>query len=257
MNNFAQLSVKGNVRNTNEDAVGIFHKDNIHMLLLCDGMGGHYGGSKASNITINTFNKKFAEMMPLENLDVNSVSLWFKSIINLARNEMKSFADIDEAFLDMGTTVTAAIFSQKHSFIYIFNIGDSRTYILTKGGDLKQVTIDHNLYNRLINEQNYSQLKAKNVRYSTALTSALGPLKKTKIEIFDLSTSIESIHSILCTSDGIHNFLEKPTIELIIKKEAEPKKIVEVLIEQALNNYSTDNASAIYALLSNVIEWSK
>ncbi|MCS4536692.1 protein phosphatase 2C domain-containing protein [Mycoplasma sp. CSL7475-4] len=257
MNNFAQLSVKGNVRNSNQDAVGIFHKDNIHMLLLCDGMGGHYGGSKASNITVNTFSKKFAQMMPLEKFDVNSVSLWFKSVVNDARLEMKTFANVEEAYLDMGTTVTAAIYSEVHGFLYIFNIGDSRTYILTKGGDLKQITVDHNLYNRLINEENYTELKARNVKYNMALTSALGPLKKTKIEIFDLSASIKAVHSILCTSDGVHNFLEKPSIELIIKKEIKAQKIVEVLVQEALDNRSTDNASAVYASLSNIDEWSK
>ncbi len=32
--------------------------------------------------------------------------------------------------LDMGTTVTGALVNSKYKFILIFNIGDSRTYIL-------------------------------------------------------------------------------------------------------------------------------
>ncbi|MBU4690534.1 serine/threonine-protein phosphatase [Mycoplasma sp. ES3157-GEN-MYC] len=255
MNNFGELSVVGNVRSENQDKTGIFFKNDCGMLILCDGMGGHFGGAFASNITINVFNENFQKSVPLEKNDITSYAEWFKSCVELARSEMKKLGENDEAKLDMGTTLTAAIFSTKFNFLYIFNIGDSRTWVLTKSGDLKQITIDHNLMNRLIREEGLSELQAKRTRFSTALTSALGPQKKTKIEIFDLSQEMDRVYGILCTSDGVHNFIEKPAIELTLKEEENAFKAVQSIVQTALENRSTDNASAVYAVIAQNSEW--
>jgi phosphoprotein serine/threonine phosphatase len=50
----------------------------------------------------------------------------------------------------MGTTLTAALIYPSEKHIYVFNIGDSRTYIYN--GLLYQVTEDQNVQNQLINE---------------------------------------------------------------------------------------------------------
>ncbi|MBU4689682.1 PP2C family protein-serine/threonine phosphatase [Mycoplasma zalophidermidis] len=255
MNNFGELSVVGNIRTENQDKTGIFLKKDCGMLILCDGMGGHFGGAFASNITVNVFNDNFQKSIPLERNDISSYAKWFKDCVEQARSEMKKLGENDEAKMDMGTTLTAAIFSTKLNFLYIFNIGDSRTWVLTKSGDLKQITIDQNLYNRLIREEGMSELQAKKTRFNTALTSALGPQKKTKIEIFDLSQEIERVYGILCTSDGVHNFIEKPAIELTLKSELDSLKAVKSLVETALENRSTDNASAVYAVIAENSEW--
>ncbi|KNG78804.1 phosphoprotein Ser/Thr phosphatase [Plasmodium falciparum IGH-CR14] len=69
--------------------------------MLCDGMGGHYGGSKAAK---------------------------------------------EPTFRDMGTTLTASLIYPKEKHIYVFNVGDSRTYIYN--GLLHQVTEDQNVMNQ-------------------------------------------------------------------------------------------------------------
>ncbi|WP_029608691.1 PP2C family protein-serine/threonine phosphatase [Mycoplasma simbae] len=257
MSSFGELSVVGNVRTENQDKVGHFAKSSTRMIILCDGMGGHFGGAYASKITVNVFNNEFYSSMPLEKKDITSYANWFKKCIEQARSEMKKMGQNDEAKLDMGTTVTAAIFDNVDNFLYIFNIGDSRTYVLTAAGDLKQITIDHNLLNRLIREDGMSEAEAKKIRYNSALTSALGPQKKTKIEIFDLSQELHKVHGILSTSDGVHNFIDKATIEQILKKESSEQKAVESLVRHALDNKSTDNASAVYVTVKDNAEWSK
>lgn len=257
MNNYAQLSVTGNYRTENQDKTGVFLSEDVGLFVLCDGMGGHYGGALASNITVNTFNQRFHNTLPLAENNINSYVAWFKTTVEIAKQEMTKLGENDEAKLDMGTTVTAAIFSNKEKFLYIFNIGDSRTYVIKKEGDLEQITVDHNLLNRLIREEGFSELKAKKVHYFTALTSALGPQKKTKIEVFDLSYEFDNISGLLATSDGVHGFIDKPSMEMILKKNIEPQEKVELLVNNALENNSTDNASAIFIELNKNSEWSE
>ena len=45
----------GVVRDENQDKANVFENDYVLVAVLCDGMGGHFGGSLASAITIETF----------------------------------------------------------------------------------------------------------------------------------------------------------------------------------------------------------
>ena len=58
---------------------------------------------------------------------------------------LQRLAEEDPTFKDMGTTLTAALIYPSEKLIYVFNVGDSRTYIYN--GLLHQVTIDQNVLN--------------------------------------------------------------------------------------------------------------
>ena len=45
----------GVVREENQDRAVVVEGSAATLALLCDGMGGHFGGSLAASITINTF----------------------------------------------------------------------------------------------------------------------------------------------------------------------------------------------------------
>ncbi|QSF13442.1 PP2C family serine/threonine-protein phosphatase [Mycoplasma sp. Mirounga ES2805-ORL] len=248
---YGMKSDVGRVRLENQDRVGIFFNKNITLLILCDGMGGHFGGGLASSTTLNVFDKKFSTNFPVDKInDPYVISDWFRSTVNSARNEMIKISHNDEAKLDMGTTVTATIIDKENKIIYVFNIGDSRTYVLTRYGEIKQITIDHNLYNKLIAE-GVPPVEAKMNRYHAALTSALGPQKTTKIELFDVSKHYDEISLFLATSDGVHDFIDLPILEQILRSELEPEAKCEELVFEALTNQSTDNCTAGIVVLDN------
>ncbi|VEU75489.1 Serine/threonine phosphatase stp [Mycoplasmopsis maculosa] len=256
---FGKLSNKGNVRLENQDRVAILNNGDFTFLILCDGMGGHFGGSLASSIALKTFTNNFMNFLPKYNQNSNfeEYVTWFKKTCDFARNEMIIFSNNDEAKLDMGTTITAALVNKKENFILIFNIGDSRTYILTTQGELKQITVDHNLLNLFIKDKIPEHIARKNKRHA-ALTSALGPLKTTKIEVFPIfNNSFESVYSILSTSDGVHDFIDKPILEMILKKHNNAQEIVEEIVDYSLKNHSTDNSSAGLIILDNSKKWGK
>ncbi|MGP1451799.1 MAG: PP2C family protein-serine/threonine phosphatase [Metamycoplasmataceae bacterium] len=250
---FGTKSNVGNYRKENQDRVDIFHNQHFHFLILCDGMGGHYGGSLASSTTISTFRKEFlGKNFPIDSDNFEDYTFWFKQTIKKCIDEMIKKANGDEAKLDMGTTVTCALVNTKAKILTIFNIGDSRTFILSTDGELKQVTKDQNLLNNLIAEgmnEREAKLAAPNW---AALVSALGPYKRRKIAVFNIEKKwYERIYAIITTCDGIHDFVRIPTMEAILNKRNTIGENLEILINEALDNKSTDNVTAGMIVLDN------
>lgn len=233
-------SIRGDFRDENQDRVEIIEKDNTVLALLCDGMGGHFGGSFASSIAVNVIVNEFLNSF---NQNLADHKKWFYDLIDIVKINMKK-QSINEEMHDMGTTLTAALIFRKQKKIIIFNSGDSRTYILNKNDDLIQITVDHNYYNQLIQE-GYDKIVANSQRESKYLTSALGPSKKTTLEVFELNTeSYMKTKSILLTSDGIHGFINNDEIELIVKNsDLSLKSRIETILTSAQIANSNDNMS--------------
>lgn len=235
MNGFV-LSDVGVVRSENQDLAAIFkNKKGVMFAILCDGMGGHMGGSYASKIAISTFEKEFYKNFPSKtNLD--NINSWFKTSIIKSKKEMTNFAKKDRPLLDMGTTLTATVILEDE--IIVYNIGDSRTYIYN--GLLEQITKDHNLRNFFIKNHGYTEEHAATLMGATALTYALGPKKKMMIDTYRVERD-DSIKFIILTSDGIHDYISKPNFEKIIMANESIELKAEVLIKQAIKGKSADN----------------
>ena len=236
MNSIIKTDV-GVVRSENQDRAEVFTNGNRTLAILCDGMGGHEGGSHASRITIDTFEKEFLKKLPKNEEDF---AAWFTNSLKKTKKNMKKYADGSVSLLDMGTTVTAALITEEK--IYIFNVGDSRTYIYN--GLLHQITVDHNLRNHYINKFGYSEEEAATVVGAAALTSALGPKKKSFAEQFLIERDSDT-EFIILTSDGIHDYIAKPNFEKIIASDSSLDEKATVLIKQAIKGKSSDNLTAI------------
>ena len=144
----------------------------------------------------------------------------------------------------MGTTVTSAIVFKETQKIVIFNIGDSRTYIFD--GQLHQITIDHNLMNYYIKNEGISEFEAAKMPGAAALTSALGPSKKTNIEAFNIDDNTSPNKRVLIlTSDGIHDYIDKPKFEIIMSQKDTIEEKANILISEAIKGHSSDNLTIV------------
>jgi len=234
-------SIIGNVRNDNQDYCKTFTNNDIELMVLCDGMGGHEGGFIASSTAVNVIGKYFLDA------NINDVlknsSLWFQNVLKISRKEMKKKANNNNRLLDMGTTLTAALIDKKKKEIVIFNVGDSRTYIYD--GILHQITVDHNLRNYKIENDGYTEEEASKIWGGNLLTSALGPTKSTRLEVFKINMS-RKMKFIILTSDGLHDFITKNDFEILINQnENNIFEIGDSLVDKALKNKSTDNISIL------------
>lgn len=231
----------GVVREENQDRAQVFQNDHALVAVLCDGMGGHFGGSLASSITIDTFRQRMIYLTK----DIKSdeeISTWFEETIRKSKQNMVLEAGNDKNKKDMGTTVTSAIILKNENKIIVFNIGDSRTYIFD--GLLTQITTDHNLMNYYVEHEGMSEFEASKLPGAAALTSALGPNKKTNIQGFSIEQK-KGKKTLILTSDGIHDFIAKPRIEIVIDSDKSLEEKTKTLINDAIKNGSTDNLTCV------------
>lgn len=230
----------GVVREENQDRAAVYENDYVLVAVLCDGMGGHFGGSYASSITIETFKNRMNYLTS----DNDNVYEWFRETIKQAKQNMVIEAGDDVNKKDMGTTVTSAIVFKQTKKIVIFNIGDSRTYIFD--AQLHQITVDHNLMNYYIKNEGMDSFEASKLPGAAALTSALGPSKKTNIEAFNIDENHSNNKRVLIlTSDGIHDYIEKPKFEMIMGSSDDLKSKAQTLIAEAIKGRSADNLTTV------------
>lgn len=228
----------GFVRSSNEDSyVYLEKKDGDFIAFVCDGMGGHLGGSFASSKTIEVLSEAFKNIQePIKN-----VGVWLFEVLQKANTLIYETSMSNENLRGMGTTVTG-VFSYHHE-IYYAHIGDSRIYSYQQQ-DIQQLTTDHTYVNSLLLNGLITYKQALKHPKRHVLTNALG-IKK------DVSVDIGVIHlkeneNLLICSDGLHNMLDnKKLIKILGNPTLSTEEKNEELIEKALQQGGSDNITSI------------
>ncbi|ATZ17877.1 PP2C family protein-serine/threonine phosphatase [Mesoplasma melaleucae] len=236
----------GRIRKSNQDSLGYAeNNEGCLFAIICDGMGGHAHGELASKLAVDTFIKLFEKELFLNKSDAK-INQWLRDSIKAIIQQMKDHVEVFYETHDMGTTLTAVLFVGKKAFVV--NIGDSRTYQM-KDKKLYQVTVDQNLWNDKENREkrkeeikNFLGPRFNEMTYWKVLTSALGPNKNTKIDIYLIN---DNVGTFALTTDGVHDYIDSETFTEILASKKRLKAKAKEIIEFALNNFSTDNLSLI------------
>ncbi|WP_348648478.1 PP2C family protein-serine/threonine phosphatase [Cryobacterium breve] len=129
---WAALTDTGHRREVNEDSLISVPP----IFAVADGMGGHSAGDVASAAVVNRLAELAGRDSP-QNAAINTA-------LGLAVTDMASGVGVTD--LGTGTTVTGALLAIVSGAPHwvVFNIGDSRVYLLTSGV-LEQITVDHSV----------------------------------------------------------------------------------------------------------------
>src|SRR5699024_6149039 len=135
------ITDRGQKREMNEDAGGIFYNQNMQSLaVVADGMGGHQAGEVASQLAISIVNEKWHETETIAS--PVAAEAWIKDTFQFINDKIYAKSQEAEKYAGMGTTVVLAICLDEA--VIIGHVGDSRAY--TKHEDtFQQVTTDHSL----------------------------------------------------------------------------------------------------------------
>ncbi len=200
----------GRQRQRNEDAFGVQTLLNYQQTLsgqtldvkglyvLCDGMGGHAGGDVASQLAVDTlrqyFHSEWVGELPTTEMIREAIEHTNHILYDLNQQGVRSGVG------RMGTTLVMAVVADNQ--IRIAHVGDSRLYRLTRQRGLEQVTVDHEVGQRAIQEGIDPQT-AYSSPDAYQLTQALGPRDESYLQPDIQFLEVDEDTVLILASDGL------------------------------------------------------
>jgi len=258
----------GKKRKHNEDS--ILSDDENHLYIVADGIGGHGRGEYASQESLNIVNnylfsnvelntnktssdiindqlsqvdyenasdigsKKFPQLNHL----IESLHLANKKIYDENQNNETS-----DKKRGMGTTFSGCWFLTKQKRVILFNIGDSRVYLL-RDNELNQRTHDHSLRQQWIDNGMEGARPPANI-----ILRAIGPREQIEPDI-ELANIKKGDCWLIC-SDGLHGMVSDEMIKEFLVNRVSDKNLSNYqnfssrLVDKANYAGGLDNISVI------------
>ena len=166
--NYVQFTSAGAEKKFNEDAIESAIIDDGYLALLCDGVGGDFGGELAARIAIKSALYFFTESKNKNYLER------IKQSIEESNSFVLSHSPSNSSLQNMATTLE--ILFIKGNVAYWGHIGDSRIYHL-KSKRLRQITKDHSLVQKLLDEGFITHKQATSHSQKNVIIKALGESK--------------------------------------------------------------------------------
>ncbi len=230
-------------RENNEDqvftAVDTSSPGGRAVVTVADGMGGYRKSGTASKMVVDRLKKMSREEFPGD--PVQARALLEGHIKQVNRHINGAGRGVEGR--TMGTTVTGAVI--KEDKCLFFNVGDSRTYLVS-GGRIRRMTRDHSHDMEKFEQGEISEEEIGRGLYSHALTRAVGTEPEVEVDIFPENSRhcvLREGDVILSCSDGLWNVVPEVEIYREIVGRDSLESSLEALAYRAYINDSPDNIS--------------
>jgi PPM family protein phosphatase len=235
------MSDVGLCRGLNEDNWGWASlRDDIRIYVCADGMGGHDKGEVASQMAVDILCASARERLEhVDRISPERLENVLEESFQDANNGIKEHSEVLRN--DMGTTMVAALVHEMR-LAYVANVGDSRAYLLREGM-LHQVTRDHSLVARMVEQKRITREEARNHPHSNILLRTVGTERNVDIDIF--SVELEARDRLLMCSDGLWGEVEDEDIESILNHYDDPRVACRELIRAAHHGGGKDNITVV------------
>ncbi len=262
------ISDVGQKRLVNED-FGLIQND-LGLLLVADGMGGHGSGDVASKLAAKTMEDYLTRFVEGK-IDPGTVTSGEPTVLDLEEDGDKTVqalpnpiaevvaaavktanravydANKERGFADgagMGTTLAGAWKLGALNEVVLFQVGDSRVY-LYRSNKLLQLTRDHTAYQEW--ERNGREGPAPS---GNLILRAIGLFKDVNADI-----RMQSVHPgdvlIIC-SDGLTGMLSDEEIEKLVSSQPDQLEKMGITLIQAANDQGgEDNITVVAGRFSN------
>ncbi|MBF0417257.1 MAG: serine/threonine-protein phosphatase [Magnetococcales bacterium] len=262
----AQTDV-GRVRTLNEDVFLV--DEQIGLLMVADGMGGHDAGEIASRKVVESIRTALRMSTgldpathtphplpdvapPVSQDDERTVDEAPNPIFNMVNtaihraNAAVNAHNIERGYPDgmgMGSTLVGLWMPEFSQRPLIFHVGDSRIY-LYRQGSMRQLTQDHSMYQQWLNYGSHGQAPAQNI-----LLQAMGPANVVAPDI--AFQDFVSGDLLLLCSDGLSSMVSAHRIVEVLRAAGEEnlEASCQQLIELAYRAGGRDNITVILGLV--------
>jgi serine/threonine protein phosphatase PrpC len=226
----------GRARATNEDRFVA----RPPLFLVADGMGGQNAGEIAASITADVLEARAASLRTVAEL---------ADALGRANSVVWEQSGRDRDLQGMGTTCTAVLVAGDR--LLVAHVGDSRAYLL-RGGELRQLTIDHTLMQRLIDEGRLRPEDAATHPQRSVIVRAIGAAAD--IAPDRLTIELEPGDRLLLCSDGLSSLVATDEIAAALAGSPDPQVAADRLVELANAAGGVDNVTAVVVDPDGLIE---
>ena len=227
----------GHVRESNEDSYLV--AQDLGLVVVADGMGGHAGGEVASAIVVESIEREiraigaFARAAP---------ALALTAAIRAANDAVRQEGVEKPALRGMGSTVVCALVIE--GIAHVAHAGDSRAYkIVGPASDAKieRLTRDHSLVEEYLRENPGASEDDLDGVYRHLVTRAVGAAPVLEVDVVEVACNPGDV--LLFCSDGLTGPVSDAEIATIVAANAELEGAAKSLIDAALDAGGPDNVT--------------
>ncbi len=237
MRRAAGATHEGLQRDQNEDRLLVDTARGLFCVI--DGVGGHAGGERASQIALDMLTTRLARETgtPVERL---------REAIALANNAIFEEAQRDPTLQGMTCVLTAAIADGPH--LTIGHVGDTRLYRI-RNGSIQKLTRDHSPVGEREDAGDITEAEAmrhprRNEVYRDVGAQPHAPDDADFVDIVE--TTFEPDAALVLCSDGLSDQVSSVSIRRIVEAQAgNPDAAVQELVRAANDAGGKDNVTAV------------
>lgn len=236
-------------RSRQEDCFLYLVEEDRSLMVLCDGMGGHEGGDRASQIVGEAFVAAFSEA---GHRQADGIVALLDEALDASHQAIIRAVDDTVGPADMGTTLVAA-FSDATDLHWL-SVGDSHLY-LYRDGKLSKLNADHSMaavLDQLVATGRLTPDEARNDPNRNALRSSVS---SDHISLVDAGSKLGFLKRgdrILLASDGLDTLPVSRVAEIIHRyRRRPPSLVVDKLLQEVedADNPHQDNTTLLLAAL--------
>ena len=240
--NTARIAARTDVgqrRDHNEDALVAAYP----LIAVADGVGGSAKGEVASQLALDTLERRVAEIAHAATADEAVAAM--EAAVLLANRAVHDAQLTDDSLQGMATTLVAAVLRDGGELI-VGHVGDSRLYVVSAAG-ARQATEDHSIVAELVRTGRIEREDAAHHPQRNVITRALGPEDDVSVDAFVLHVGPGDW--VLLCSDGLTEHISDDELGRAMLETAhrDPEAAVERLVEQANLRGGTDNITVVIA----------
>ena len=205
------------------------------LLIVADGVGGVQAGAEASQWAIRRAVERYYDLAGPD------LGVDLRTAVEHANASLYQYLQ-NTRTLEAGCTMAAAVIHG--STLHVANVGDSRVYLI-RDGQAAQLTRDHTLTQRKIDQKLIRPDQAEMDPDRSVLTRSLGAGPTVQVDLFPPLQLVAGDVVLLC-SDGLADMLDDGEIARLAN-DGPPKRAAQRLIAAANKRGGFDNISAVVA----------
>ena len=213
-----------------------------HLVILADGLGGHFGGNVASATAVKRFRDAFIAT-PADSATRDRL---------LAGLQEANLAIFDRAqsspeLLGMGTTIVAAGIEQ-HSLIWV-SVGDSALW-LVRNEKISRLNEDHSVGGMLDKRVEAGEMSAEEAASAPDRSELVEALMGNDVSLVDAPqdpVDLQSGDILILASDGVETCNDKKLVQIATCEKQSSAELVNAILEAVVQwaGPGQDNATAI------------